>query len=136
MEKIKQFILSEKGKDFLIVMIVILVGLGSFELGRLSKENDLSGIKIDYIDQNEQGIDQTASAIGSTPENTTQNTTIVPSKSQNDSTGKNYFASNRGSKYYSVGCAAGKTIKEENKIWFRTGEEAKQAGYTLSSGCY
>ena len=48
MEKIKQFIGSEKGKDILIVIIVILVGLGSFELGRLSKENDSEGLKIDY----------------------------------------------------------------------------------------
>ena len=39
-EKIKQFWVSEKGKDLLIVIIVILVGLGSFELGRLSKENN------------------------------------------------------------------------------------------------
>ena len=125
MEKIKQFILSEKGKDILTVIIVILVGLGSFELGRLSKESSSSGIKIDYADQNGQNTSQTGSVVFSAPTDAT-----------NDSAGKNYFASSRGSKYYSVSCAAGKTIKEENKIWFRTGEEAKQAGYTLSSGCY
>ena len=45
MEKIKQFLQSEKGKDILTVLIVILVGLGSFELGRLSKENDSQAIK-------------------------------------------------------------------------------------------
>lgn len=39
MEKIKQFMISEMGKDILIVMIIVLVGLGSFQLGRLSKEN-------------------------------------------------------------------------------------------------
>ena len=44
--KIKLFIESEKGKDILVALIVIMVGLGSFELGRLSEENDSSGIKI------------------------------------------------------------------------------------------
>ena len=44
MEKIKQFIESDRGKDIFVVLIVILVGLGSFELGRLSKETDSSGI--------------------------------------------------------------------------------------------
>jgi hypothetical protein len=48
MEKIKHFIESEKGKDIFVVLIVILVGLGSFELGRLSKENSSSGLKIEY----------------------------------------------------------------------------------------
>ena len=50
MGKIKQFIENEKGKDALIVVIVILVGLGSFELGRLSKESGSPGIEIEYTD--------------------------------------------------------------------------------------
>ena len=44
MEKIKRFWESEQGKDILIVIIVILVGLGSFELGRLSKESAQGGL--------------------------------------------------------------------------------------------
>jgi hypothetical protein len=54
MEKIKQFILSEKGKDVLMVLIVILVGLASFELGRLSKEDSGSGVKIEYKNQSKE----------------------------------------------------------------------------------
>ncbi len=50
MEKIKQFLESDKRKDILVVIIVILVGLGSFELGRLSK-NTSSGVKIEYQNQ-------------------------------------------------------------------------------------
>jgi hypothetical protein len=49
MEKIKQFVESEKGKDIMLVIIVILVGLASFELGRLSKAQSLSGIKSPQI---------------------------------------------------------------------------------------
>lgn len=125
MEKIKSkitsWIESEKGKDILVVIIVILVGLGSFELGRLSKENSSRGLKIEYPSQNEN---QAANAILS--KNLSPNS---------NSTGKNFFASSRGTKYYSLGCSGGKTIKQENRVYFATGEEAQQAGYTLSNSC-
>jgi hypothetical protein len=128
MGKIKQFIESEKGKDILMVIIVILVGLGSFELGRLSKEANSSGIKIlpaqtgEYSSQN-------------LFKDTEQAANVMSAKNSANSVSKNFFASSRGSKYYSLGCSAGKTIKQENRIYFTTGEEAEKAGYTLSSSC-
>lgn len=128
MEKIKRFVESETGKDILVVLIVILVGLGSFELGRLSKENQSSGIKIEYPDQIEaKGVNVTSNVISSA------NTSLLDPAS--NSIGKTFFASSRGSKYYTISCSAGKTIKQENRVWFTTGNEAEQAGYTLSSGC-
>jgi len=127
MEKIKSFIESEKGKDILVVLIVILVGLGSFELGRLSKSanSSSSGVKIEYPNQPQnQLLDQEANVL-STIEST--------QASQNNE--KGFFASNRGSKYYPVGCDAGKSLKQENRIYFNTREEAVAAGYELSSSC-
>jgi len=124
MEKIKQFFGSEKGKDILVVLIVILVGLGSFELGRLSKEAGSSGIKVVYPIENEAvTLKQPAGAV------------LADSDNQANSE-KNFFASNRGTKYYSVDCSAGKNIKQENRVYFATGEEAERAGYELSSSCY
>ncbi|MCX6752189.1 MAG: hypothetical protein NTZ87_01670 [Candidatus Nomurabacteria bacterium] len=121
MEKIKLFIESEKGKDIMIVVIVILVGLASFELGRLSKEDTNAGIKIEYPSQT---ANQTTDSVSTTSAN--QNTISV---------GKTFFASSKGGKYYTISCSAGKTIKQENRIYFATGEEAQKAGYTLSSSC-
>lgn len=125
---VKQFLDSEKGKDILIVTIVILVGLGSFQLGRLSKENSSEGLKLEYTDQYQSinGINQTANVISKIPGD---------EHPDSNSSEKTYFASNRGSKYYSLSCSAGKTIKQENRVYFATGEEAEQAGYTLSSSC-
>src|SRR3989338_7927504 len=121
MEKIKlitNWIESEKGKDILTVIIVILVGLGSFELGRLSKENSAAGIEIEYPNQM---TNQEASAISAAEYSSLlQNTRI-----EKDSSGKNFFASNRGTKYYSIGCSAGKSIKQENRIYFTKKEEAE-----------
>ena len=130
MEKIKLFITSEKGNDILVIIIIILVGLGSFELGRLSKENSSEGVKIEYTDPN---ITQTANVISGTPNvGILQNGSPTSGES---SSGKTFFASSRGSKYYSISCSAGKTIKQENRVWFTTGEEAERAGYILSSSC-
>jgi hypothetical protein len=129
MQKIKQFVESEKGKDVLIVIIVILVGLASFELGRLSKGNTSSGIKIEYTG-GMQG--QGANLISSIGESSSLlQKTATPA----NASGKNFFASNRGTKYYSAGCSAGKSLKQENRIYFDTKEAAEKAGYELSSSC-
>jgi hypothetical protein len=119
MQKIKNFLISEKGKNVLTVGIIILVGLASFGLGRLSKESS-GGLKIEYT----------------TPPTVQEQVLGAQSvKTVNANIPKTYFASSRGSKYYSLGCSGGKTIKEENKIYFNSKEEAERAGYELSASC-
>ena len=124
MEKIKQFFEGEKGKDLLIVIIIVLVGLISFELGRLSKDNATPGIKIEYPNQEEANVLSSQNQAKVSPNQAIQN-----------STGKSFFASSRGHKYYPLGCSAGKSIKQENRIYFSSREEAKKAGYALSTSC-
>lgn len=51
----------------------------------------------------------------------------------NKNTIKYIYASKRGKKYYFFNCKS--TIKEENKTFFNTEEEALKAGYTLSKTC-
>ncbi|MDQ5954814.1 MAG: hypothetical protein QG583_742 [Patescibacteria group bacterium] len=136
MEKIKHIITnsveSDTGKDILTVFIIILVGLGSFGLGRLSTSTNNSGISVEYI--KEPSLPTSSNAISAL--NTVQNTKTEPNtpKPKKAQFGV-YFASNRGSKYYSIGCSGGKTLKEENKIYFQTKEEAEKAGYEISSSC-
>lgn len=125
MEKIKLFLQSDKGKDLMVIIIVILVGLASFGLGRLSVPRDGQGIKIEYPAGQ---ISQTASTISSI--NLSGATHL-----SNISTGKNYFASSRGKKYYGIDCEAGKSIKKDNRIYFATPSEAEASGFTLSSSC-
>ena len=118
MEKIKQFIDSEKGKDVMLVLVIILVGLGSFQLGRLSKGHGdgSSSLKIEY--SGIESLEKQANILSATE----------PSE-------KAFFASKRGSKYYPVGCPAGANLKPENKIYFSTRADAESAGYELSSSC-
>ncbi len=126
MGKIKLFLESDKGKDILVVIIVVLVGLGSFELGRLSKNSDNPGIKIEC---GSLGADGLKSAYKGQ---------IEPLSGSNISQSQgsgNFFASSKGSKYYSISCSAGKTIKQENRIYFNTAVDAEKAGFELSSSC-
>lgn len=46
-----------------------------------------------------------------------------------------YVASKNGTKYYLPTCATANRIKDENKIWFISKEEAEAAGYGPSSTC-
>ena len=117
MEKIKQFTESDKGKDILTVVIIILVGLGSFGLGRLSKQALPQGLQVEFTGEYEAEAN------------------IVQALAPSPAPSGGFFASSKGSKFYSLGCSGGKTIKQENRIYFTTKEEAESAGYELSSSC-
>lgn len=120
---VKQFLESDKGKDILVVIIVILVAVASFELGRMSKGSSIRGLKVEYPENSQNSSETSLSP----------NTVEASAISVNFD--KNFFASKRGKKYYSISCSAGKTIKEQNRIYFKTGEEAEAAGFVLSSAC-
>ncbi len=136
MEKIKQFIAGERGKDILILIILVLVGLASFGLGRLSVVGDGKGLKIQYLD----GDNQSASVVKSIsyaemPQPVKQAISMNSTINNPTTSSKSFFASSRGSKYYPANCSAGKSIKIANRVYFATRDEAQRAGYEPSSSC-
>lgn len=142
MGKIKRSIKEHQGKDILTIIIVILVAFGSFGLGRLSKNNSNSGIKIEYPDQSASAVSSIepstySSNLTQEPQNQAINTLGQGKATTQASaaTGKVFFASKIGNKYYTIGCSGGKTLKPENKIYFTTEQEAIRAGYTKSASC-
>lgn len=46
-----------------------------------------------------------------------------------------FLASRNGSKYYPLECPGASRIKEENKVWFSSEEEAINAGYDRTTSC-
>ncbi len=48
---------------------------------------------------------------------------------------KNIVASLSGSVYYYKNCKGHTRIKEENRVWFKTKEEAEISGYRLAKNC-
>src|SRR2546427_9390010 len=69
--------------------------------------------------------------------------TVSPAPARNDTTavapkdGAAWVASSRGHTYYRRGCSTANRLSPTNLIYFRTEEEAQQAGYrrSTSRGC-
>jgi len=99
----------------LLSVLITVIGLTSFGIGILFEKNKNINFnqKDDYL------------VINDIPENNTQ---------QTNNNGM-YVASKNGKMYYKNDCAAVKRIKDENKIWFRTEDEAIGFGYIKSKTC-
>jgi len=103
--QIKQFIIKEAA----LPLLVILVGFGSFGLGRLSAlEHTMVPIAVS------QPAAAAVSAIA---------------------TGGQVVASKTGTKYHFPWCGGASQMKEENKIWFDSIEKARAAGYLPAGNC-
>ena len=116
--------LGEKGK--LLVennaiyasIVVIIVGMASFGLGRLSApENRVESVAI------ENPYPSSELVLGG------GESVLVSSEE-----GK-FVASRSGTKYHFPWCSGAKRIKEENKLWFVTKEDAEAAGYEPAKNC-
>jgi hypothetical protein len=119
--------------DIFIVLLMILVGTASFGLGKLSalekQKVPISVLKTKeamYASVasspaiNAGAIDQTQE-VGNQAEANIHKGSIVASKS--------------GTKYYYPSCSGVSRIKEENKVWFNSIEEARSAGLTPAANC-
>ena len=56
---------------------------------------------------------------------------LIPPDPINPTTG--YFGSKNGTKVYSVQCLSKSQIREENRVFFKTSQDALLSGYTLST---
>ncbi len=130
LKKIKSFLRFSDGfkntilkpkKELIIAIIIIFVGTASFGLGFLAgRDNNKIPVEISY----EDGATTTETSL-----NNAQNSSQVVGSS------KMFVASQNGTKYYLTTCSGVKNIKEENKIFFNTKEEAEKAGFLPASNC-
>lgn len=137
-EKIKYFaddfkiISDESQKVFkisdglFIVIILLLVAIGAFGLGKISAYEKRE-VPISVIKNEERVLTNVSEQ---------KLATIASSNQKTDESPKDMIvASKNGKKYYYTWCSGADRIKEENKIWFATVEEAKSRGLEPSSGC-
>lgn len=117
-EKVKDWI-SENRADFLTALIVFLIGMASFGLGRLS----VSLPQKELIRLEDPVSPELASS--DSPD------TARPTTLKNGS----LVASKSGSVYYAAWCSGASRIREESKVWFQTKEEAKAQGYRPAKNC-
>ena len=102
-------------------LIILLVGVTSFGLGRQSVIIDNDGAFKRELEQN--GSTQTALSVQKTLDN------------QDISTSTVYVGSKNSDKYHLPWCPGAKQIAEQNKVYFTSLEEAKVAGYMPAGNC-
>lgn len=116
-QKVKGWIQENKGELF-TTAVIFLVGISGFGLGRLS-----------IIFPQKEPI-----RIEEAPEVRREADRVGAFYANPQAKGK-YVGSRSGSVYHSLGCPGATKIKEENKIWFRTKEEALARGYQPAANC-
>lgn len=97
-------------KEYYIILIIILLALASFGIGRMSVLDGMEDEQVEFI---------------------------IPQLTKIDTSfrGLNYFASINGTRYYPRGCKAGNRIKVENRMYFKTISDAEKTGFSRAVNC-
>lgn len=116
----------------LLVLAVVLLGVVSFGLGRLSNEPENAQPVV-------LRVPVTASAQASAPisfgKDAQRKDATIPTSIQATPGDKQYVASKNGSVYHLPWCSGAARIKEENKVWYATKEAAEAAGLRPAANC-
>ncbi len=135
---------GEASARYYTAAVIVLVGLSSFGLGRLSAIDDArepitvqdaNGNVVEAEPSAADGsaiisqISQTASAASSV------NGQMPVVRGAPVSPGGKLVASKNGTKYYFPWCAGAAKIAEANKIWFNSEAEAKGKGLQPAANC-
>ncbi len=145
--KIKQFSETLQSKEIYTALLILLVGLCSFGLGRLSLlESHKAPIQItnSLPFESSQAASAVSPLVKEAPESARAG--VVASSEVKDqapevkspvvptSSGQ-IVASKTGSKYFYPWCGGAKQISDANKVFYHSSEEAKKAGYAPASNC-
>ncbi|MBC8464856.1 MAG: hypothetical protein H8D63_00570 [Parcubacteria group bacterium] len=116
-------------REIVLSILIILIGVVSFELGYLSRNDSVSSLRV---------LPPLTRESNDTSASTAQKNSYVPQTAAVGAVGAvsgSYVASKNGSKYHYPWCSGAKRIKDENKIWFDTVEQARAADYTPAANC-
>jgi Metal binding domain of Ada len=123
-EKLKSFLLND---HIFFGLIIVLVGIGSFGLGRASVGPNLSKT----IESNP--LKSVAPALQGA--SSFESVSVPPVPIPTPSVKEDLVASKTGTKYHLTNCGGAKQIKPENKIFFSSRSEAEAAGYKPAANC-
>lgn len=127
--RVKRLLAAVERREVYTAIIIILVGLASFGLGRLSNELDnRPAVKI----YNEELSGQPSASLVET-----QTAAVANTASSEESTlsAGVVVASKNGTKYYFPWCGGVSRISAANKITFASRAEAEKAGYGPAANC-
>lgn len=128
--RIKGF-LAKIPQDALILLAILLTATASFGLGILTgkdiAEGEGRGL---WVEERPLVGEMAAIQASDALENGIEEPVGEPLPA-----GGQYVASKNGSAYYLPWCGGVSRIKEENKVWFATKEEAEAKGYQPAKNC-
>ena len=107
-------------------LLILLTAIASFGLGRWSVASEATIVP-------KESITFTQTAL--LPESGLQISGEEESGVTTVSASGQYVGSKNGTKYHLTTCPGAKQIKEENKVYFASKEEAQKSGYTPASNC-
>ena len=123
--------------DIVLVIGVILISLISFGggwlLGNSSKLTTQETMKIEEIPLEELRASPTQGTANQQQEKNVKEQEKQPSSSKE--TQQQFVGSKNGTVYHFPWCPGAQQIKEENKIYFNSREEAEKAGYRPAKNC-
>ncbi|MEK9166305.1 MAG: Ada metal-binding domain-containing protein [Patescibacteria group bacterium] len=125
---VKNWFLPRENELFLAA-VIILLALASFGLGRLSALKS-EKFPIQFIEPQNQ-----EAAVASVLGNLTPKSEAAGEAGKGHLGEKLYVASKNSSVYHFPWCSGAQRIKETNKIYFSSREEAEKAGYRPAANC-
>jgi hypothetical protein len=119
--------------DLLVLLVLLLSSSLAFGLGILAgkdmaKTQGRDGFWIEQLPETLKAGGGPAAVIQTLPTAVAPPEPSVPEPQV-------YMASKNGTKYYLPTCGTAKRIKEENRVWFATKDEAEAAGYSAAANC-
>lgn len=106
--------------------LLVLVGFLSFGLGRMSIVED--NISKTAINKEAESYTQRAVPLVAVATSSKEDTSLVSDSVM-------YVGSKNSDKYHLLWCSGAKRITEENKVFFKSKEEAESAGYKPAGNC-
>jgi len=128
MNKLKVFWRAHQNKVILTIGGVLLA-IASFGAGRLTVLEKSEPVVI------EDPVEQVSQCPKCAVNKETADDAEEEDEDEEEVEQGDYVASKNGSKYYLTTCSGANRIKEENKVWFDTVDEAKAEGYEPAKNC-
>lgn len=126
-EKFKSIVAHEQ---IFASVLVVLVGIISFGLGRADIAAPMVSTQTATVQLAPEPFIIQSSSGSQSP-----NTQVALPGASSMPASPSYVASVSGSRYHLLDCPSVSQIKESNKVYFATTDEAEAAGYTKAANC-
>lgn len=130
--KINSLLPGADPRDVATAVLIVIVAFGGFALGRASVTQEVPAVAIYGAFPAQSAPVGPKTALGGVNQAQVVNHTAPSGTSIQ---GGEFVASKTGTKYHFPWCPGAQSMRDENKIWFATKEEAERAGYTPASNC-